>query len=182
MLIKTSDPSSQPAPRRAADDDVSTINAKKYELLEGEVVSIALGKCYPTAVQDVCAESLCRILNAQIAHDGSWRVVWRDPVARRYDPSSMLFRTHLPTVLQCQYLDQDGDVWCCVNIDDDVADIIEAGVSTWVEKCEEAYQWVRHLRNDVVDLRAGKDTKQAAKGESLTENTDAVLPARTGLH
>lgn len=168
------------SPRPAKATDIEMVSgAVAYDLVEGEILSLPVGRCYPTPVQVVTAESLLRLLNAQIAHDGRWRVIWREPVKNKYDKSAGIFRPAYPTILQCQFLDKDGDVWCCVNIEEDVYEIIDAGISSYVEQCEEAYCFMHNMLFNVMDIRVGVDTKNVAKGEKLTENTDGILPPQT---
>ena len=185
MLIKNLTP--QPGitlekqPVNTSEAELERRHAVKYELHEGEVHQFTMGRCYPTEVQSMLAGSLVRLLNAQIAHDGSWRCVWCEPSKNStYDTSTGLFRNRMPTVLQCQYLDRDGDIWTAVNIEEAVHDIIDIGVHHWIQQCEEAYQFVRHLHKDVLDLRE-KDTYSPARGDAPTPSQDGYVPPPTAL-
>jgi hypothetical protein len=162
-------------PAKTQSDQLEQLNATKYELADGEIIKFTVGRCYPSPIQEMLAEELCRLLNAKIAHDGRWRTVWVDPQRSTWCKVDRIFRPWSPTVLQCQYLDKDGDIWCCVNVDEDAYEVIDTGVTHYVEKCEEAYQWVYNLIHNVVEVKHGEQTKMLAKGERLTP-TDWLPP------
>lgn len=183
MLIQNKEPGISLAKEGSTSEaELESLHAVKYEFSDdGEIIETRVGRCYPTEVQKMVAESLLKLLMAQIAHDGSWRLVWTEPsIKPAWDASMGIFRPRLPTVLQCQYLDRDGDVWTVVNIEEETHNIIEAGLSCWVEKCEEAYQWVWNFRSKVMDIRQGKDTICRAKGEAPTP-TNGFEPPPTKL-
>lgn len=161
--------------------ELAARHAVRYELVDGEVVAVATGRCFPTEVQKMLAESMVKLLNAQIAHDGRWVCVWCHPAKQAtYDTSTGLFRNRMPTLLQCLFLDQDGDTWTAVSIEEGVHEILEIGIHHYIEQCEEAYLFVRHLHKDVLDLRE-KDTFSPAKGEKATPDKDGYVPPPTAL-
>lgn len=164
-------------PRKATEKDTELDGAVVYDWVDNDVFSLAYGRCYPTPVQVVAAESLCRLLNLNIGHDGRWQCVWRDPKKSQWDKSAAMFRVAMPSVLQCRFLDKDGDIWCCVNIEDEVHDMFEHGISNYVEQCEEAYQFTVTMIFKEVGVRPGKDTKNVAMGEKLTPTK--FLPPQT---
>lgn len=178
LIANPKEAAKQERPQMVKETRVHTLNAVKYEMVEGEIIKTKVGKCFPTDTQEVLAESLLQLLMAQIAHDGSWRMVWRDPVKTTWDKFTGLFRPWKPTVLQCQFLDEDGDIWFVVNIEENEVDAIEKGVSHWVAECEQAYQWTHNLLFGVMNLNKERDMKKQAKGEAMTPID--VLPPQTG--
>lgn len=127
------------------------INAVKWEIKDGAPVSTKSGKCFPLPEQELYAEQLVKFLNSEIAFNrGSWRVVWTQPRMRYYDKLSGLFRVAVPELLECHYLDRDGDVQLVVDIEEDVWTLLDNFSFTSItELCESAYQQWRELINIV---------------------------------
>ena len=166
-------------PSKVDSAQLEKLNAVKYEFVGGEILPLTVGKCYPSPVQVMVAEELCRLLNAKIAHDGRWRTVWTEPTPTHWCKVERMFRPWHPTILECQYLDKDGDIWCVVTIDDDAFQVVEDGITNYVDKCEEAYQFVYKLLHKVVEVKHDQ-TRRVAQGEALTP-TDWLPPATGAL-
>lgn len=92
--------------------------------------SIGTGYC-PEPAERLMAESLGRILNRQLHHDGAWITGWTDD-GRRFVSI---------------WVDADGDVQFTVDCLDGVVKMAIAGAEDHVEQCEQAWQkWHRHMR------------------------------------
>lgn len=130
----------------------------------GELKESKVGTIHPLPEQKVIAEELCRLLNVHIGHDGYWRCVWVKPATQR-DTFSGLYRNHVPTVMECQWCDADGDVQFVVEIEEKPWAMLDIGVSHWVENCEEAYsRWKSMIGG--LELNIETQTHKAAQGEA----------------
>lgn len=131
------------------------INAVKWEMKDGGIVRTASGKCFPIPEQEVYAEELVKFLNIQLKIDrgASWRVVWTQSRPKYYDRLSGLYRVAVPELIECQYLDKDGDVQFLVDMEEDVWTLLDNFSFTDVcNLCNNAYEQWRDLI-DIVDPR-----------------------------
>jgi hypothetical protein len=118
------------------------IHAVKYDLIDGEVVETKAGRCYPLPEQKVYAESLVRFLNKEIAFNkGRWRCVWTQPAQEYYNRMTGLIQVGVPEILECQYLDKDGDVITLVEIEENAWDLLDNfAFSDVAGMCNAAYE------------------------------------------
>lgn len=119
-------------------------NAVKYEFVDGVVhlFPCLKGKCFPTEQQKIFAEFVCLELNQQLHHDGSWRVVLSEPVRSSYDHMTGLYRSYVPTKLECQFLDAEGDPQFVVGFEQNIKFLIEWGLHIVLQHCECGYnEW-----------------------------------------
>lgn len=135
------------------EEAVANIQAVKWEMIDGEVVEIpAVGKCYPLHEQRVYAEQLCKFLNLNIAFEkGSrWRVVWTQPRRSYWNKLSGLFHPWVPELMECQYVDRDGDVQCVVDFEENVWDLLDNFSFTDVaDLCNSAFEALMDIERDV---------------------------------
>lgn len=137
------------------------LNAVKWEMIEGEIVRTKCGKIFPLPEQDVIGEAACAQLNRSIPHTGSWRVVWCQPIETKYDRESHLYKRWVPTVLEFQWLDKDGDPIFKVDTEDEPSVILDIGLSHYLDQCEEAYQKVYEFRHKIVNIDPEQTFKQS---------------------
>jgi len=143
------------------------LNSFKYEWIEGKAVEIpSVGACYPTSEQKIFAEMLSYDLNETFDHDGSWRIVWRDPVKSKWDPVSRMFRPYLPTVLEVQYLDADGDVKISMDADQKFEVLLRWGFDVIKENLMSAFRHYQE-RNKALDVD-NLPTYSPARGQKPT--------------
>lgn len=118
------------------------VHAVKWEIKDGEPVKTKTGKCFPLPEQEIYAQNLVRFLNAEIAYNnGSWRVVWTQPRPKYYDRLSGLYRVAVPELLECHYLDRDGDTQVVMDIEEDVWTLLENfSFTDMANLCDSAYE------------------------------------------
>lgn len=149
--------------------NVGDLNACKYEVIDGNPVFFPClsGKCFPLDQQKWYCEFLCMSLNEHLHFDGSWRVVLRDPVRQKYDPDAGLFRVYVPTKIECQFLDGDGDVQFVVAMEHRIESLIKWGLNHTIDMCAAAYKRWRDMMS-AVDVREDQMIK-AAKGQKSSD-------------
>lgn len=151
------------------------LQAVKYEFIEGEVVKTKVGKCYPLVEQDMYADQLVRFLNKEIAFDkGRWRCVWTQPRRSYWNRISGLFHAWVPTLLECQYVDKDGDIPCLVDMEENIWDLLEHFSFTHIaELCNQAYETYRDVEK-VVDVKEAQ--KYSPVHGQLERNPHEKIP------
>jgi hypothetical protein len=152
------------------------INAVKYEWIEGEVRKTATGRCYPLVEQDIYANTLCKFINDEmkLVKGSSWRIVLTNPYKSFYNRMTGMYQAAVPSMLECQYVDKDGDVPFVVELEENVWDLLDNFSFTDVcALCEGAYkEWFDLMK--VVDVRESQ-TYSPSRGEQSV-NPDMVVP------
>lgn len=144
--------------------DPKLLNSVKYEWVEGRPITTpSTGKCFPTEEQHIFARMLLADLMEDFHHDGSWRIVWRDPVRSKWEAVSRMYRAYLPTTIEMQYLDKDGDVQFVVASDDSLDSLLNMGFYDIKENLMQAFAHWQGMRK-ALDL-ANAPTISLAKGE-----------------
>lgn len=143
------------------------VNACKFEWINDAPMFFPCpqGKCFPLDQQKIYAEFLLTELMTHLHHDHKWRVVLADPVKQKYDRDSGLFRSYVPTKIECQFVDHDEDAQFVVTLEQSIDKIItEWGLNPVLDQCERAYEmWADMMK--VVDVREDQ-MYRAAKGET----------------
>jgi len=142
--------------------------AIKFFLVEGALQYERKGKCNPLPEQQVLAEMFLLCVERRRAWPGSFRVVLHKVKEEFRDPISHLWKRYVPTLLEIQYLDQDGDVQFVTEYPDGILTIIEEiGVSRMADEAEEAYdRWKKFI--DPIGIKPEQTYKRAAGEKSIT--------------
>lgn len=148
------------------------LNACKFDWYEGKAVFFPCisGKCYPTEEQKHFSEFLCYELNEQIPHDGRWRVVMRSPVKHKWDDVSRAFRAYMPTVIEMQYLDADGDPQFVTSLEEKLSKILDWGFITLLELAEAGYTEYKAMMQ-AMNI-SPEQTIKAAQGQKATNELE----------
>lgn len=157
-------------------DDSHPLAAVIFRYIDGDVISkrSGFGKCYPLVEQKLYAENLCRFLNKDIAFDkGSWQCVWTQPCKSYYNRMSGIYQAYVPELLECQYLDKDGDIHVVVEFEENVWDLLDNFSFTEVSGlCTKAYEQYKEIEA-AVDAKPHQKYSPA-NGDKV--NDDSVYP------
>lgn len=145
-----------------------------YEYKEGTFVRSKIGKIYPLPEQEVFAEELLRYLTAKISLDGGWRVVWKEPKKSYWDKMGGLFRAYVPTVVEMEFLDKDGDVVCSIFSEDKVWDMLELGMTNYANQAYNAVMAAREFLK-TADIRPEQTYKRALGEKPSDPNAEVPL-------
>lgn len=155
-------------------EKLATIDAVKFEYLDGDVIKTKVGRVFPMPEQEIFAKELCVFLNKEIAHGGRWRVVLTQPAKQYYDRLSGIFRVAVPQLYECQFLDKDGDAVLVVDLEEDVWDLLDNFSFTDIaQHCETTYHFWRNLEANV-GIR--EDQKYSPAHGQVEKNAREVIP------
>jgi len=147
-----------------------------FRLIDGEVVGKGspLGQCYPLVEQKIYGEQLCKFLNHDINFDkGSWQVVFTRPKKSYHNKMTGLFHAWVPEIMECQFLDKDGDIQLVVEFEEDVWDLLDNFSFTEVSGlCTKAYEQYKEIEA-AVDAKPHQKYSPA-NGDKV--NDDSVYP------
>ena len=158
------------------DINPNLVNAVKYEWIEGEVRKNSAGRCYPLPEQEIYAQTLCKFINDEmkLVKGSSWRIVLTNPHKKFYNKMTGLYHPAVPSMLECQYLDKDGDVQFVVELEENIWDLLDNFSFTDIcELCEGAYKEWYDLQK-VLEVRPDQ-TYSPARGEQSI-NPNIVVP------
>ncbi len=120
-------------------------------------------------MQAIFARDVITMLNKELHHDGVWLIVFTAPGALAH----MLQSVNEYTRFTVMWLDKDGDLhirieWVAGETDElDFADVLESGLESWGERCEQAWQMWNMMTHQVLEAERQK-TVMLAKGEQTT--------------
>lgn len=173
MITQSEDPS-------ALDDlpelNTGHVNAVKWEDVDGNTVFFPcpVGKCYPTEDQKLLAEILCQDLNEQLRLGGAWRVVWSQPAKVSWDQLTKIHRAYMPKKLECQYMDNEGDVQFVVAFEQSMRTLLNWGYDNLLSNCDAAYnEWASIMQ--IVDVRESQKYRPLC-GERPTDEVAQFTP------
>jgi hypothetical protein len=151
-----------------------SLYAKKFFMVDGDVKSEVIGICNPIPEQWVMAEEVLRLLHSRRKEwdGGTFRVVLHRVKPEVRDPVNGIWNRYVPTLMEVQFLDRDGDIQFLIEYPDDPVTIMDnIGCSRIGDEAEEAYNHWKKFHG-TVDIKP-EQTYKAAQGEKPITGIDA---------
>ena len=121
---------------------------------------------HPSPEQMVFAQDVLKLLNKELHHDGAWVIVFTNPQPLALAISNLTEYARFAIL----WMDRDGDVQFTLDWVDgegdmfDFADVLLAGLETWGNHAEQAWQTWHMIIREAVDPSESQTIK-AAQGQ-----------------
>lgn len=148
-------PLSVAAPDLSPEYDAKAQPRAVWDIVDGEVIEVLVGRIYPLPAQKYYAKELCYMLNRSYHHDGRWQVVWTEPVERKF--VNGIFRPQVPERLVFSFYSgpiDDKKSKLCFDyiIDEDFMTVLEQDPKEWMEGASGAVDhWLSHNVADAIN-------------------------------